>query len=134
MCLWLLQLQLHCLGLHWVEVYGASYTSVGRIAVCACYFLPVACLVLVVNLPRVWHLAAAPWLVIIPVYGAGLNLLSLWEGVGYPLGGVLLRPPVAVRDGAVVLIGWYQTVGDAALGWNRRRELHLCLRCQCGWS
>ena len=65
MCLWLLQLQLHCLGLHWVEVYGAS-----------------------------------------------LNLLSLWEGVGYPLGGVLLRPPVAVRDGAVVLIGWYQTVGD----------------------
>lgn len=60
MCLWLLQFQLHYLGLHWVEVYGASYTSVGRIAVCACYFLPVACLVLVVNLPRVWHLAAAP--------------------------------------------------------------------------
>ena len=40
------------------------------------------------------HLATAPWLVVVPIYGAGLDLLALWEGVGNPFCGVLLWPPV----------------------------------------
>ena len=80
---------------------------------------------------RLMEIATAPWLVVVPIYGAGLDLLALREGVGNPLCSVLLRPPVDVWDRTVVLIGRNQSVGNAALGWHWRREFYLSL---CGES
>ena len=82
MSFWLLQLELYSLGLHWVEIHDAGYTTLAWISIGSRNFLPVACLVLIVELPAVWHLATAPWLVVVPIYGAGLDLLALREGVG----------------------------------------------------
>ena len=129
--LWLLQFELHSLGLHWVEIHDAGYTSLAWISIGSWNFLPVACLVLIVELPAVWYLATAPWLVVVPIYGAGLDLLALREGVGNPLCGVLLWPPVDVWDRTVVLIGWHQTICNTALCWHWRREFYLSL---CGES
>ena len=117
---WLLQLKLHRLGLHWVEIYHAGYPLLARIGIGTLHLLPVAGSILVVKFPTVWYLATAPWLVIIPIYGAALYLLCLWECVGNPLCGVLLWPPVNVWNGTVVFIDWNQTVCNAALGRNRR--------------
>ena len=116
----LLQFKLHRLGLHWVEIHDAGYALLARIGISTLHLLPVAGSILVVKLPTVWYLATAPWLVIIPIYGAALYLLCLWEGIGNPLCGVLLRPPVNVWNRTVVFIGWNQTVCNTALGWNRR--------------
>ena len=127
---WLLQFELYSLGLHWVEIHDAGYTTLAWISIGSWNFLPVACLVLIVELPVVWHLTTTPWLVVVPIYGAGLDLLALWEGVGNPLCGVLLWPPVDVWDRTVVLIGRNQSVGNAALGWYRRREFYLSLCCE----
>ena len=74
---WLLQLELHSLGLHWVEIYDAGYTTLAWISIGSRNFLPVTCLVLIVELPAVWHLATTPRLVVVPIYGAGLDLLAL---------------------------------------------------------
>ena len=130
MGLWLLLFELHSLGLHWVEIHDAGYTTLAWISIGSWNFLPVACLVLIVELPAVWHLATAPWLVVVPIYGAGLDLLALREGVGNPLCGVLLWPPVDVWDRTVVLIGWHQTICNTALGWHWRREFYLSLCCE----
>ena len=127
---WLLQLEFHSLGLHWVEIHDAGYTTLAWISIGSRNFLPVACLVLIVELPAVWHLTTTPRLVVVPIYGAGLDLLALREGVGNPLCGVLLWPPVDVWDRTVVLIGRNQSVGDTALGWYRRREFYLSLCCE----
>ena len=109
---------------------ASGYTTLAWISIGSWNFLPITCLVLIVELPAVWHLATAPWLVVVPIYGAGLDLLALWEGVGNPLCSVLLWPPVDVWDRAVVLIGWNQSVGDAALGRHWRREFYLSLCCE----
>lgn len=124
---WLLQLELHSLGLHWVEIHDAGYTTLAWISIGSRNFLPVACLVLIVEFPAVWHLATAPRLVVVPIYGTGLDLLALREGVGNPFCGVLLWPPVDVWDRTVVFIGRNQSVGDTALGWHWRREFYLSL-------
>ena len=79
MGLWLLQFELHSLGLHWVEIHDAGYTSLAWISIGSWNFLPVASLVLIVELPAVWYLATAPWLVVVPIYGAGLDLLARSE-------------------------------------------------------
>ena len=119
---WLHDFEFHGCGLDWVEVDDVGCAFHGAITCWVLHFCPFASVSLVVEFPALWNTATAPRSIVEPINGGGADGGCFLEGVAEPFCGVVLWPPVRVRNAAVVTIAWHESVVDGRESWQTARR------------
>ena len=93
---WLNDFELNGTGYDRVELNGIGNALVLGELVRVSNWIPLTLLIGIIDVPRLWHTAAAPRSIVEPIDGRRLDLSGLWEGIRDPFGSTLCWPPVIV--------------------------------------